>query len=462
LYVDRLMGAANPADVRYTGPVSGVVNAATRSALVYWLDNRLRCPVVISAYTVDAAGTRTGVFAGHENVWQYREVPNAAPRFFARDFSGYYTLPPGRNPDDLIVVGDYTPALTGGPRSMPPAHTWAEAEILPEHLVGAQLAELNAAQRSTFKVVRAVSEVECIGFFDSINAYDTGFVSLGPCHWTLAILFGGVMNEGELGSYLAYLRHADPEAFQAAVGFFGVRIDENWFQGGIDDGSALYVAGQRKYTGWVSLQDETNNFVRRPLTQDEANYFRSWHWIYRFEMAGRTIEGYRRRMWDMARIRLRDILSARWPTAAHVPDVPADAGGTRRAMVGDVYTSERAMAMLLRWHVNMPATVFSGGVAANRLANAFQRASIPPAAGNPATWTDAHEASLIQGIRDEVTALGNANLIDTINQVDAWPAWAAGGAANPRGFALDPAIGNLAVTRNSLQFDADGLPPTPY
>jgi hypothetical protein len=41
-----------------------------------------------------------------------------------------------------------------------------------------------------------------------------------------------------------------------------------------------------------------------------------------------------------------------------------------------------------------------------------------------------------------------------------WHTWGAGG--GPRNYALPHTIADLAATRGSLQFDASGLPPTPY
>ena len=70
-------------------------------------------------------------------------------------------------------------------------------------------------------------------------------------------------------------------------------------------------------------------------------------------MAGRTIPGFQRRMYDFARIRLLDIASAHF--RADVGDL---ADGTT---VGDVYTSELARALLLRWHIRYPARVINGG-----------------------------------------------------------------------------------------------------
>jgi hypothetical protein len=376
---------------------------------------------------------------------------------YARDFSGYYAFPAGRVPADLVVLGDHATYLRwDGPRSTPPHQTWPEAEMLPDHLVGTALPGLGADQRSTYKVVRSVSEVECIGFFDSVNAYDNAFVSQGPCHWTLGIVDGAV-SEGELCGYLSYLRHADPAAFARTIEFFGTRIDEDWLDGGIPNGRKLFSASSRKYTGWVALQQEGGGFARMPMTEADGDYFKTWHWFYRFLMAGRTVQGFRRRMWDMARIRVRDIRATPWgPGAAAVPD---GHGGTRPPTIGDLYTSERAMAIILRWHIRFPAHIVNAGLAGARLRAAFARPAIPAPAGDPTTWTDAIEAQLVQGLRDEVAATHNAGFIDTIDYVDNWPRWAAG--PNPRSFALDPGIGSLAVTRNSFRFDGAGLPPAP-
>ncbi|MFH7245298.1 MAG: RHS repeat-associated core domain-containing protein [Spirulina sp.] len=458
-YEDRLSAIANPTP--YSGPVSGVVNDPTRVLIKRWVANRWRCPVVISARQV-TAGNPGAIFNNHANIWLHNEVTSSSPRMYARDFSGYYALPPGRNANDLQVVGDYVTYLSwDGPRSLPPNHTWTEAELLPESLMGQPLTSLTAAQRSTYKVIRAVSEVECIGFFDSVNAYDNAFISVGPCHWTLGIVSAtGVMSEGELCGYLAYLRHHDPATFQQAFEHFGMRVDEDWVAAdGTANGAPLFQSSSRKYAGWVALQQEDGSFARLAFTEAEGNYFKTWHWFYRFVMAGRTLAGYRRGMGDMARIRLRDIASTPWSAAAGVPAVPDGSGGTRPATLGDVYTSERAMAWLLRWHIRFPAHVVSGGHEGTTLRNAYQRAAIPLSAGDPSTWGEAQETALLQGLIDQVQAVGNSGFTDTMEYVRDWPRWAGG--SNPRGFTLDPTIGTLATTRHSFTFDPTGLPPPP-
>jgi len=473
VYVDSLETIPNTAV--YAGLVSGMVSAATRAAIEHWLQEEWRCPVVIEAWRVQN-GSRTTLFQTSAaspavNVWRHDEVNSSAPRFFARDFSGYYTFPAGRNAAEYQVVGDFQNFQTwNGPRSVPPSHTWTEGEILPTAFFGN--AALTASQTSTFKAIRAVAEVECLGFFDSLNAFDNAFISLGPCHWTLGIVnANNTVSEGELCGFLSYLRHADNAAFETAVGFFGVRVDEDWVRNGVGDGSRLFIAGSAKYAGWVALEDASGGYTRMPLQEAEGNRFKTWHWQYRFLMAGRTVTGYRARMYHMARMRIRDI--RRRPWGAGVGQVGTGAAA-RPATIGDLFTSERAWALILRWHVRFPAHMVSGGGPGQRLRNALNNAitatnaANTPAGqtplvwtGDPSGWTDRHEAALVQGIMAEVANLGNQGLSQTMNYVEAWPNWSGPGASNPRGYTLTSPVTRLATTRSSLNFDAAGLPPAP-
>jgi len=453
-YSARLSPAVNPAP--YAGPASGVVNAETRAALEAWLGNRWRCPVVMEAWNL--AGGQPATLA-HPNLWLHNELTGTVPRVYVRDFRGYYPFPATQDPDALTVLGEYVNYLQwGGPRSEPPQHTWPEGELLPEALVGLSLANLSPEQRSTYKVIRAVAEQECVGYFDCLNAYDNALVSLGPCHWTLGLVDEEGVKKGELCGYLAYLHHADPAAFDQAVGAFGVRVAQDRVdQAGVPNGKRLFQAGQRKYAGWLAQEGEDGAYQPASTVEAEANYFKSWHWFYRFSMARRTVEGFRRGMWTMARVRLRDLLSAPWGSG--VPEVPAS-GGSRPATLGDMFTSERAMALILRWHIRSPAHVISSGRAGGKIRNAPARAGLPGTAGTPTSWTDAHEAALIQGLLEEAETHPSAGFLTTMRQVAGWPGWAGG--SNPRRYRLDSAIGRLAKGRGSFRFHGANLPPVPY
>lgn len=455
VYADGLIQVPNTN--KYSGPISGVVNDETCSLIQEWKANYLRCPVVIEAWNM-AGGSRSSINA--QNIWLHTDLTSTAPRIFARDFTNYFSFPPTQDSNDRIVIGEYIPFqafnhVFGGPVSIAPRHTWPEAEILPENLVGAGLTALNSGQLSTFKVVRSVSEVECMGFFDCLNAYDNAFISQGPCHWTLGIVNqDGSVEKGELGGYLAYLQYAEPTAFHNAMKFFGAIVKTEWVDSnGVPDGSLLFDSQRRKYTNWLSQQQENGSFAQMAMTETAGNYFKTWHWFYRFVMSGRTNTGYQLRMWDMARIRLRDILATPWDPSAGIPDITLSDGSNRPANLGDVYTSECSVALLLRWHIRFPAHVISGGQAAAHLQKAYSVAGIT---GNPATWTDDEESRLIQGIQSEVAAINNTDLTDTMTQVLSWPTWVTG--PNPRGYQLPASIGKLSQSRGSMAFDNTNLP----
>jgi hypothetical protein len=456
VYVNSLEAVANGGAGLYAGSKSGVVNSATRDAIDHWLDNNFRCPVIIEAWRV-RRGARDTLVAS--NAWAHDSVPDRAPRFFARDFTGYYTLPAGHDANAMQVIGDFATFLgKSGPRAEPPNHVIAEGEILPEPLTG--VAAPAGATLSSYRVIRSVCEVECIGFFDCVNSFDNAFVSVGPCHWTLGIVTAGAArtDRGELCGYLAYLRDTDNAAFLRAFENFGARIDEEWTAGGVADGAALFTA-QHKFAAWITLQNEAGNFVGLPRSEDEGNYFKTWHWHYRFVMAGRTIEGYRRRMWHMARTRVRDILRAPW--GAGVAQIAVAGGTPRDPTIGDVFTSECAVACILRWHIRSPGHVINARAAGRQLRSALDRARADNPTlvwnGDPSGWTDAHETALL----DALLAVAPANVRDAFNYLRAWPNWLPP-ARNPRGFTLAPPIAAaLLRTRNSFSLDRGDLPPEP-
>jgi RHS repeat-associated protein len=448
-YPDRLEPVANPTP--YAGPVSGVVNQATRLLIGAWLAARWRCPVVVTARTV-VGGAPGGVFAGKDNVWAPDEVTGTTPRVFVRDLSGYYSLPGARQGQDAAEIGAYAPpagTAPGGPVVEAPGASWAEAEMLPERLVGPGLglSMLTAAQRSTFKVVRAVSEVAGRGYFDAVDASGPGLLTLGPGGWVLGAPGPTGVGAGELGAYLAYLRSVDGEAFDRALGFFGVRADGDWLdQAGAP---ALFDHDRRVYASWFSLQGEDGTYQPVDRLAAEADWLRSWHWVYRLAMAARTIDGLRLRMWPMARLALRELLATPWDSAA---GVPAAAGGAK-AVLGDLFTSERAVALVAAWHALRPGDVVANGASGPRLLAVVARAGLTGSADPRA----ADQGRLLSALHDEAVAAALSDL----GAVEEWPRWAAPGAANPRGYRLDPAIGRLDAGAGSFLLDASDLTPAP-
>ncbi|MEV0994136.1 peptidoglycan-binding domain-containing protein [Nonomuraea sp. NPDC050202] len=492
---DRLVAVHAPFYERYADPITGVVNAWTRFVLRRWKERRRRCPVVVEAWelrdgrpdrlhTLPASGHRAG------NVWGAREITSTGPRLYVRDLTRTWERP-SRPPvvpthPELDVTGDYR--VLGdyaGPRAWPEfEHTWRpEGEMLPEHLLPArepggsgptlrQLVEAgDRAVLGTYKVVRAVSEVEAIGYFDCLNAYDRAFVSLGPCHWTAGLASGpspgSAVDEGELWGFVAYLKATNRYAFAQAFGRFGVDVATEWGR----NGAELFNPSQRKYTGRPTVPREGGG-AHELGRVEEFDLFRDWHWFYRVQMAGRTVDGFRRAMWDMARLRIRDVGETPWDGPAGPPTwtVPGPQG-PRPARIKDVITSERGMAIVHRWHIRAPANMVSAGPAteppeARRIGRAgpVLRAACEAAAkehpslfaGPPGTWGDAAELALVAHLR----AQGGAS----VEYVHEWPRQA----SRNRGFTLPyellPDHGDgrrLDPARDSFLLDAGGLPPEP-
>lgn len=424
-YVSSLESVQN--GLLYSGRISGVVNSETRGVIEFWLEHSYRCPVVIEAWRMQA-GVRSTLMSS--NIWRHDSMPNTAPRIFAFDFTGYYS-----EDAQYQVIGDYQTYMTwSGPRSIPPAHTMSVGELTSERLVGSELENLNNSQLSTFKVVRAVSEVECMGHFDSITAYDNAFISAGPCHWTLGIADAqGSVADGELGAFLSYFQSRSPDSYLEAFGFFGLH-PESWESAGVINDSLT------NYTARIHMEaEEANEAV--PREEVEFNYYKTWHWFYRFVKAGRHNIEYQRSMWDMARFRIRDIRSCLWQQNSE-------------NVIGDIFTSERAVAILVRWHVRFPADVCRNGVASDRLRNALNAArnSYPNLRWDtpPSTWNNQHERALLDALADQVAARNNNGLTQTITQITMWPNYQG---RQQRSYALgSDDVLPLSINRGSFSF----------
>lgn len=499
-YIDSLSQVHNL--VRYPGFISGVANTATRLLIQYWKREGLKCPVVISGYNYGTHYTPGNLWnTAAENIWRHDQVTNLTPHMYVRDFTEYYNNPDNLtqvfSPNNFLILGKYHNANMGGPLSMidylhtPPHynHCLASSEVLPQELMGPgkTLQNLQSAELSTFKVIRSVAEIECFGFFDSYNAWDNAFFSLGPCHWTLPQLRGNTFYEGELCAFLSYLKDSNPNVFNYFISEFGVDISDDW-EG---NGKALYDKSppsgeeQRKYVSWLKKQNEKGSFDSIPKTPiadatNEMNYFRTWHWAYRFQMACRTNRVIRYRMWDFARIRIRDVLAAPFPSNTTINGVRLQINNNSPT-IGDIFKSELAIACLYRIHIYNPGQLFYQNIvrtnqhkpgnyhglayiALDRAANVDNNANPRRRPGlqnqtvnfnNIGTWGNTEE----QIITDEIVHEAR-NLNNMISYLENWQNQAA---YNNRGYQLGQ-INQLDRDNRSpgFQFDDTNLPPTPY
>lgn len=384
-YVGRLQSTANTR--QYEGKITGVLDDETAKCIQHWLDNDLRCPVVVEARTQGSGSDY--VTLEFENLWRHDDDPDPSHRMFLADIAGSMEDSNGNaianspnvrsfTPDGRVVIGDYGSAGHGGPRSVHDKHTWDAGELTPENLIGEARTAMGSATESTYKAIRAVADVECYGFFDVINAWDSAVQSAGPYHWTLRAGF-------ELPPYFSYVKSADRDAFDELLGSRGVDVDTDW-DGGVD---SMFNDSQRKYSDDVTLRYHAGG-TRSDITSSEtlrnvdADYFRTWHWFSRLVHAGRTSDGYRGGMWDMARVRVRDILYTEMPNTTpggnSVPGTSAGSMTRTTSRIGDIFTSEMAVALLLRWHVKKPAHVCNTD-AGTGVTNAFDEA-VASASGN--------------------------------------------------------------------------------
>ena len=403
---------------------------------------------------------------------------------FSRDFTNYYTYPNEKNQNEYQILGRYYQSdASKGPVSSPARYFtayWPEAELTPEKLIGGThtLEELSNAPTSdltrTYKVVRAVAEAECVGYADCVNAWDNSLVSLGPCHWTLgdATVGGNIFGKAELGSFLSYLHTHNRDDYMQAYGNFGLLPSVSWGA----NGSNQLVADQGKYNSWIRCHADTvtaanapnlvpavltgaaSNVPAIPLVNNnkvETYYYKSWHWFFRWAMAGRTIEGVRLAMWDMARMRIRAILNANIQfNTQYVRN-----GNTFTAHInhrlGDLITSEKGVALVYRWHVWRPGHVFGLNGATPNLRNAL-RDKINTSTANvnwgdpPADWTNDHERELVAAILARTVAIQTNNgqnpEQDTFTPVANWP-----GAVNTRGvWIVRGQLDAMSTNRNSF------------
>ena len=460
--------------LRYTGPISGELNAETRSAIKFWIKERYRCPVVIEAWKVASANSidRLSPIDKGINIWQHDSITdNARIRMFSRDFTKKYNYEScDKNPNEYHMLGLWFPLSGfGGPYSEPKfKSTWKSAEIMPENTIGGDNTvetlknNIESSRTNTFKVVRAVAERECFGFFDVPNAYDRALMSWGPCHWTLGLSSpAGRYTNGELSAFLSYFLESDKEAYMEAIGSFGLLPAAKWN----GNGNNQVVNSQGKFTGWLRCHSEstatpdsdalvpadlTTNLPSLPLidrTYTEAHYYKSWHWFFRWTMAGRTNKGIQKAAWNMARMRIKAIRNS----SHHINTTNSQGVAVNfTAKLGDMITSVRGNAIVFRWHVWMPAHVFGVEATAtphlrNQIIAAIKASSLDWTLP-PNQWTQQHEDELYNKIKEKAASLNN-----THNIVHDWP-------GTQRSFwELKDELGSLSNVRNSFSLDETGI-----
>jgi hypothetical protein len=441
---DRLTPTQNAA--QYTGPITGKLDGPTALALKTWKDNGYACPVV-------AESRDSKDILAMDNVW-YADAQTGY-RIWVTDLTGTYNVDPARiaaqgalgngGTHPRILAGTFTTSAYGNGPVCERGTAWTDntipdgTDITIDTLAGVSLDNATAATISTYNVIRAVAHVECPENFDVINGYDDARISVGPYHFTLYLLGG----PSEMPALLSYLATALPDQYTAAFGRYGIYLANQWPAGADPFSIALFDKGQVKWTTFprqIGLQvgGAIVSMAQTNLSQgNDADYFRNWHWFYRWVMAWRMFPDFRQQCWSLCRYRIQALQAAAFPkTFAGLPN------GTT---LGQVYTSEYAVAALLRAHVNAPAAVIASRGASAFVVNSLQSemGADPSLATNWPNWTnEQHQAvdlALVEGLLAAAANHKNAN-----GKPSPWP----------YGADLMKALGYVSDTNIALSQDA--------
>jgi len=414
-------------------PADGDASDDVLELVRVWRERGWVNPVTVESWLHDGP-TPTTLDA--ERVWHHEEVTESSPRVFVRDVSGRHEVPDHHLQRGRSTLGYRAP---GGP-NMTHAHAWPETEVTTSSMLGVAWEDADEDVRSTFRVIRAVAEQECLGYADVVNGWDNAVVSTGPCHWTLAL--GGDSNDpGELAGLLTWFAARDPEAYGRTFGDTDLGVADQVVQGTATVDPAAPQA-------WPSFAPRSRKHVRRltlPGPDGETvavdgpatAWFRTFAWQYRFVMAARTEPGWRRAMWEWSCHRIADVLDTPLgeELAAEV-ELPAE------ATLGNVATSEVAAALLLRWHVRGPGDFVSTQLRAT--AGSAVRAAGPGAAVDDDAQARFVEELLVQMGRERSTDF-EQRMRDV---VAVWPRASRGN----RGWDLDvDAVGPLDPAAGSLR-----------
>jgi len=340
-----------------------------------------RCPVVIERLS----GLDTNVHywegsdleqatADRANVWQMRRA-DAGKLFSARDVSGWFAVQAN---DDAYVADPTThrrpyvrpTGIDGadwlhkrriamraslvesqgwiGPTIIP----WEAAELRPKVLGNVDAARIRTSTRwgGIYRIVRAVGQVESLGYFDVIQGYDDAFLSLPLFHYA-APQHTDTPGGTQLGGVSVWLNSKNaPAQSRHSLAKLGLRASEEWIDHrGIgqeyETGSGEDLCGSQSAIATLLAPAEGLSY-RKSL-----DLLRRPHMVYRHAMHLRTLSASRQALWRYAVHLLRQLVWLR------IPDDKLNPEPWRNQPLGQVVKSERALALILRIAVKSPGSV---------------------------------------------------------------------------------------------------------
>lgn len=460
---------------RYAGPISGRANFRTRTLIGVWEANRWRSPLILAAFaraSVEPDGLpRAGVPSANADIWGRFETTDETQRIFAADFSRD-DGPPIYDHKDLEFLGRYHVwPDSGGPGTQLPEYypALAIAEVTPERLIGVTTQAILDGERandpamkntaSTFRVVRSVAEIECVGFLDQVNAYDGAGISVGLFHQSAAGTASNPDGGTELGGFAGLCQFLQASGVADADVF---RPQGLGAQRGIAESARDTTLPVRRgaYFKPLSLLDDRDE--TRPMLKGEpSDTLSSWRSLYRWVRIGRAGASFGPANWAMALRRLARICEAPMVSAETIVD-QRNPDPTKRT-IANVFTSELLIALLLRWHVKNSAGVMSRPAGAKRdQASSYVLAAYKQAAATKPATNDAWETALLDGLLDALPSFqanfpGNEKLDDDFDTIET-PSWLPP-APNPRHYALEPALRVCSIAANSFHRLAPTVDP---
>lgn len=252
--------------------------------------------------------------------------------------------------------------------------------------VGANPAAFPNLSPSRLRVMSAVSVNE--GKLEAINTYDNSFLTFGCFQWTV----GADDAAGELPAMVNLLKQTDAAAFNQLLGQFG-----------LDVASVNSSPGQTP-TGFFSL----NGAVIKSAA-DKKNKLRTLEMAFRFFSAGQD-----------KTMRQAEVEYA----ASRIDLFYRDSNHKiRNLFIADFVSSEFGVALILDEHVNRPGHV------PGTLAGAVNQFITSTGKGDPTTWTDQDEASLLNIY---VQRRNNTSMTDSNNRANRVRQAVANGLASDR------------------------------
>lgn len=428
------------ARLRYQGPIHGVVDEATADIIASWLDpdsveprvypisprippttnlggdrvvpgtaERIRNPIVIDAR---AQATDPPIAAPVER-WWWDAMQTSGSFFFATDKASRINSP-GRPLEFAIGRNVWTADYKGPALDLQSKAPWksAGAEAVFDRL-NTPLVEA--------RVIASVSRVESELQRDVINGWDRAVLSFGFLHWTLTFVKPNNSTLGELAALLAFYRDKYPDAFARDFVPLGLTPDPTAW--GDPTWSSNGDAGkQAKYAGYLELWgargangtvDPTQPVIYGKGAPDPrdmylVDFFRSWRMIYRVAMVLRTSDEFAAAQVAFARLRLRQLLARSFGATGPMIEDPG-AGMSRVRTLGEIFTSELAVAFVLRIHVNAPAHALTATGAGDFLTTAVANTG-------GSTWATAEPAASQRqkALCDAILAVANTKLADGV------------------------------------------------